>query len=242
MSRPILLVFAMEIEGKWLIDKLDNKREELVCGYKFYSGSLFDYPIVVAISGVGISLASGCVGVGIYKYSPLCVINYGISGSTSRDIHVNDIVIGERVININSYRSKVRKVNEGVNINDWELLTFISGEEDRLIYLDSDKELLRISKDMSNDVYYGIIGSGDIWNREYDRLDFLNDKYGIVTEDMESYGIYNICNINSIPVISIKIISDNILCDEEYDRNVGKNLEGFFMKYIERVINSKKSS
>ena len=238
MKRPILLVFAMEVEGMWLIDRLDNKNKEVICGYKFYSGKLFDYPVVVAISGVGVSLASGCVSLGIYKYRPVYVINYGISGSTSRDIHVNDIVVGEKIININSYRSKIKKAGEGSNIDDWELLTFISGEVDRLLCLESDNKLLELSKDIDNNVCYGIIGSGDIWNREFDRINYLNKKYHIITEDMESFGIYNICNMNNVPVISIKIISDNILCDEEYDRNVGMNLESFFIKYLEKVVDN----
>ena len=38
-----------------------------------------------------------------YKFKPGYVINYGIAGGHSRDIHVGDLVIGSECVNINSY-------------------------------------------------------------------------------------------------------------------------------------------
>ena len=128
--------------------------------------------------------------------------------------------------------------------NDWELLTFLSGQPDRYIEYSADDWLLGLSKEVKYDngsVIYAKIGSGDVWNREVDRMLFLNREYGVLAEDMESVSIYQLCNRLNIPVISIKIISDNGLIGEDYDRNVGVYLQDYIYSYL-RLVSEKKIS
>ena len=177
----------------------------------------------------------------IFSYiETLIPLNFGIAGATSRDIHRKDIVIAEKVININSYRTKMRKEKEGSNPLEWELLTFLSGESDRLIEQSANPKLLSLTKKMSemrnSTIYYGKIGSGDAWNQEIDRMLDLNKKYGILCEDMEAIATYTICNRRKIPVISIKMISDNAITGEEYKREVGISLKDYIINYI-KIIN-----
>ena len=53
---------------------------------------------------------------------------------------------------------------------------------------------------------------------------------------MESIATYTIGNNNNIPVISIKMISDNILTKEEYQREVGIELQKVIIEYVKELI------
>lgn len=63
---------------------------------------------------------------------------------------------------------------------------------------------------------------------------YLNKKYRIICEDMESISIYKIANMYNIPVISVKIISNNEILNEKYDRNTGIEVQ----KFTEDIIKS----
>ena len=53
---------------------------------------------------------------------------------------------------------------------------------------------------------------------------------------MESIATYTIANQNKIPVISLKMISDNILTGEEYKREVGNILQDIILYYLKKLI------
>lgn len=239
-KQPILIQVAMEIECQEILKKIDNLEELEIQTYKFYKGTIKDYPIIISLSKVGLIQTSASLTIAINKFNPISIINIGIAGATSKEMHIKDIVVGESCININSYRTPNLKENEGTNPNNWELLTFLSGEEDRLVEQNANKELIKLTKQIKNNqygnIYYGRIGSGDAWNREVDRILYLNQKYHILCEDMESIATYTLANQWNIPVISIKMISDNSLIGEEYDRNIGKYLEEYTLNYVSELI------
>lgn len=235
----ILVVVAMEVEAKVLLEQMSNIKEKNKYGYTFYEGNIEDKNIVILLSGVGLINASSALTTAIIEYNPKTIINYGIAGAMSKDIHTKDIIIATTVSNINSYRTPELKEKEGSNPNNWELLTFLSGETDRYIEYDSNEHLLELTKKieyLNGNIVYGKIGSGDAWNREVDRILHLNQKYGIICEDMESVAIYRIANKYNIPVISIKIISDNSLIGEGYNRNVGEYLQDYIYNYLKRML------
>lgn len=239
MNKKIILIqAAMEVEAEFIISNLEEKKEVNIQGYSYYEGSMYNTKIIISLSKVGLIHASASLSLAIEKYKPDIILNMGIAGATDKNIHVKDIVIGESVININSYRTPYKKDNEGSNPNEWEFLTFLSGEKDRLIEEKTDKNLLTITKEILKDekITIGKIGSGDVWNREMDRIIYLNKEYNILCEDMESIATYTIANQNNIPIIAIKMISDNILTGENYKREVGIELQKVIMKYLEKLL------
>ena len=193
---------------------------------------------MLLLSNVGLIQTSASLMLAINEYNPIAIINMGIAGSVSPKLHIKDIVIGTECLNINSYKTPIKEKNKGSNSIYWELLTFLSGKEDRLITEYADKELVELTKKIINktNVYYGKIGSGDCWNREIDKIISLNKNYKIICEDMESIAVYTIANQFKIPVISIKCISDNILTGEEYDRTVGSYIQEYIFNYIKILI------
>ena len=55
---------------------------------------------------------------------------------------------------------------------------------------------------------------------------------------MESIATYTIGNQQNIPTISIKMISDNSITGEEYNREVGKYLNDYILNYIKTIIDN----
>lgn len=240
MKDAILVVVAMDVEINVLLKRLEKVVEVKKFGFSFYEGYLDDMFVVVALSGVGVINAASCLTVGIMEYNPNKVINYGVAGAMNRDVHTKDIIVGTGVVNINSYKTTNLDIGEGSNPFNWELLTFMNGEEDKFVLYQADKKLIDVARDteyVNGNVVFGNIASGDVWNNEIDRVMYFNSKYDTLVEDMESISVYNLCNKLDIPVISFKIVSDNRLLGEEYDRNVGIYLEDFLVTYLKKLKN-----
>ena len=85
-------------------------------------------------------------------------------------------------------------------------------------------------------VHYGRIGSGDVWNREIDRIKWFNKKLKTSCEEMEALSVYKIANMNNIPVIAIKVISNNEILQEKYDILTVNACQEFVYLYIKECI------
>lgn len=239
-DRPILVIAAMEdVELEFLKEKLDNIKEvkNKVC--TFYEGEIEKIPVVLCLSDIGVINAAASVTYGIEKYNPKVIINEGVAGGSRKDIRIGDLVVGTEVINISSYETEKRKIGEGIKQEGYELVSFIHKETNRLIPQKANSDLIKIAKEISKNisetVHFGIIGSGDVWNKEADKIILLSKKYGIICEDMESISIYTVSNLYNIPVISIKAISNNEVLEENYDANVGIKPQVFTEKLIKNV-------
>lgn len=242
-KRPIVIMAAMESEANFLLEKLKNVNWETINQYKFYEGTINSYPVVVCrcnVMSINASIAS-CIA--IQKYHPITIISQGTAGGHGKDIHSGDIIIGQKCVNIMSSKTPAKKDGEGSNSLDWELINFISGEEDRLIYQLSNEHLVELCKTITYTegiVHFGILGSGDVWNKETDRILHLNQKYGTLCEDMESIAIYTVANNFNIPVIGIRIISNNESLGEPFDSNTALECQKFVYEFVLKLIEENK--
>lgn len=229
-KRPIVIMAAMKVEASWLIEKLANVKCKTVNRYTFYEGLINDYPVVVCHCLVGTINAAVATYMAIEKYQPIAIISEGTAGAHGKDIHKGDIVVGETCANIMSARTPLKKEGEGSNSLNWELLNFIDGETDRFQYQSGDAHLVKLAKKVNytnGKVHFGTIGSGDGWNREADKILWLHENFGTLCEEMEGIAVYTIANNFAIPVLGIRIISNNEILDEPYDRNIGLKSQEF---------------
>ena len=146
-KRPILIIAAMEdTELNILknINKIENKNQMETC--TFYETAINDYPVVLCCSNIGCIQASNAVTIAIMKYNPIDIINEGLAGAHGKNIHKGDIVIGTEVININSIKTPKLKEGEGIDTFNWELVTFIKGQDDVLKVERADELLINSVK------------------------------------------------------------------------------------------------
>ncbi len=240
MKKIVIIAAMADVELNYLKEKLENVKTEENNICKFYIGTMYENEIILCDAKVGLINASSAITLAIEKYKPDYIINQGCAGGTGKEIHKGDIVVGTKCINITSINTKYRAEGEGSNINDWELINFIAGEKDRLVYEKAGDELIENVKKIENEyrdgkIHYGVIGSGDIWNKEYDRILSLNEKYGVLCEEMEGIAIYTIANQYKVPAIDVRVISDNEILKEEYERNISIKVQKFTEKLIKKI-------
>lgn len=120
MLKPIIIQGAMHMEIEELLKNISIEKEEIVSGFKFFFGDLNAYPIIISETQIGIINASMATCIGIQKFNPIAILNQGVAGSHLDYIHRNDIVIGEKSVNINSFITSVKSKNEGTNPYEWE--------------------------------------------------------------------------------------------------------------------------
>lgn len=239
MKEPILIQGAMEDEIAFIKKQMDKVEEIDLYGYTFFKGEIEGYPIVLSKTGVGLMNVTAASVIAITNFFPCMIINQGLAGGITKKVHKGDFIIGENCININSFQTPYKEEGEGSNSLDWELKTFKEGM-DELVKLEANKDLLEFVKQEAKkkDISYvvGSMGSGDVWNAEKDRLIWLSKKYQILCEDMETIGAYQMGNKFQIPTIGIRILSDNLLLGEDYDKSVGKEGQKFVYTLIKEWI------
>lgn len=241
-KRPILLQGAMQVEIAHLLEQLEDKIEIELYGYTFWKGKLKNYPAIISKTGIGSIHATTATTIAILEFRPSIIINQGIAGACQREIHKYDVVFGQTCVNTNCYKTQSKKQGEGSSPLEWELITFTSDDEkEEEETLQADSYLLSIAKEVSyyyakGNIHYGILGSGDCWNKEIDRIDWINHKTNASCADMESIGVYSVANQLKVPVLGIRVMSDNELLKEEYDRETSIEAQRMTLEIAKKYI------
>lgn len=245
MKKPILIQGAMEVEINKLKSKITNIEKIVLDNYVFYKGIYKQYPIIISLTEIGTINSTIATMLAIKKFSPLYIINQGISGGQAKNIHRGDLIIGTECKNSASRNTLNRKEGEGVNPFEWQICNFCSDDnfEENIKY-ESDKYLIDMAKKESKNykygnVHIGILGSADTWDKEADYVIWLNNNLGIISADMESIGTYTVAKKYNIPVIGIRVISDNAILHEQYNRNVANDVQEFILNLLESLIEDK---
>lgn len=234
-KRPILISAAVDTELSYLLEKLDNKIEKTLNGYSFWEGNIKLYPVVIYKTDVGTINATISTLIAIKEYNPLFIVNEGTAGAHQRDVVPKDIIIGSEIISIDSYKTINKQEGEGSNSLEWEQPGF--GFEKTI---SCDNELLDFAVNNKfydeGKVYIGRIGSGNVFNKEVDRILKLNKTLDTLCEEMEGIGVYKTCDKLEIPKISFRVISNNEILGLSYDVSYGLYGQKFTYEFVKRYI------
>ena len=232
----ILFVIAMNVELIYLIEKFQNITENKIGAYTYYQSQIKDKTIYILKTDIGLINTAIALTKFLNKIKPDLIINAGTAGALDAKYNVGDIILAKEVININSLDTVYKDRNEGSNSLEWKLKTFVENDDppdfiDGIKIYYGNKELLnkikRFGEYLGLKIYEGRIGSGDVWNKEKDRVLYFSRNYTTACEEMEIYSIYQICDQEKIPCIGIKIFSDNIMSGQEFDTRVSEPLDLF---------------
>ena len=242
-KKPVVVLGPMVSESAYLISSLENVKERRSCGYTFYEGYIDGYPTVVCRCFIGVVNSAAAAAIAIQLYSPLCVIIQGTSGAHDPNLHRGDIVLGERVAELGSFITKHRDRGEGSELFDWErpereVAAYDEPEMCGLLF--GDNRIIDIASRIDNShgrVIRGTIGAADIWNRELDVIAHLHETVGTSCEEMEGYGVAQVCKAAGVASADIRIISNSEWhSDEEFDQKYGEYCQMFVLEFIRRII------
>ena len=225
----ILIQGATDIDTEYLKFKCSAEVARDYNGYTFYEGEFNGYKIVVSKTGIGMTNSAISTMVGINRYNPICIINQGTAGSHVPDIHIGNLIIGECAVNVNTFSITNRCGGDISSSRSWSFC-----EDSYNVY--ADEELLdkfRSVEFSDGKRYIGTIGSGDIVLKEIDRIKWIHEQKNTLCEDMETVNSYRACKAMDVPVIGVRIISNNEITGEKIDKSQATLIQQYLLKKID---------
>ena len=239
--RPVAIIGAMDVETNVLEASMARTTVIKFGQYKFIEGLILDIPVVLGRSFIGMTNSAAVAAIAATHYNPLFMVSEGTSGGHNPSLHRGDIVVGQAIKNIHYIYTQKRARGEGSDPATWDFsgpeMVFENGvvEERNTLYCDSFLVEAALSTPYDGGkVIKGTIGSGDLWDREIDRIIMLREKMGTDCEDMESFAVAQVCHQLGIPSLSIRIISNSELYpEEEYVRTIGEECQRFVLSFLQ---------
>lgn len=209
---PIIIEAAMESEISVILQALSDREDTELYGYPVVKGTLHGYPVIAARTKIGMISAATLTLALAEKLHPLCIISEGTAGAHLTSLHAGDIIIGEKIVNINTLHMKPEDVRsmEHLALGEWF--------EQRSFESDSRLTQLALSVPYSGGkLLCGTIGSGDFWSHAEDEIHACVERFGTSCEEMETFAEAQICAMTHIPFLALRVISNNELIGESFD-------------------------
>lgn len=215
----VLILGAMDEEIDTLLLAITPEKKEKWNGFHLYFGTLQGRKVVVCKSGIGKVFSSIITQHILDRYSITYVLFTGVAGAVASDLEPGDIVLGERLI---QHDFDVRALGfplGRIPFTDYQ-------------YFKGDSTLLKKAQSArlhNTRVRTGVIGTGD---------QFITDKTGLKEleldcVDMEGCAVAQVCEINNVPSLIIRIISDK--ADGTANIDFAANLPRFSSQSLELI-------
>ena len=234
-NKVILIQGAMDIEIEYFLEQLEEGKNEKIADYDFYIGKINDVKVVISKTLIGVVNATMATTIGIMNFRPNIIINQGIAGAHREDIHTGDIIIGEKCCNINAYDMPNKNKGQGSDPFEWKLSNRAKDIQNANKALVNTIEKT-LKANTSKQIYRGILGSGDVFNREIDRILWTNNLFQNDCEDMESIGVYSVCNKFHVPCVGIRIISNNEILLERLEETKATELQRILVDNLQHLV------
>ena len=223
--KKILIQGAMESEICWYLEQESFQKAEETTrnGFLFYRTEQDGREILLQLTKMGTVHAAIATMTAIYEFQPDVIINQGTAGAQVDTLKSGDLVIGSQAVNVHSLEMPKRDFGEGMAPEEW-----VKMETE---YISADPELVRAfeqgigQETRTGKVVSGILGTGDLFSKEKDRIQWLHGTFGHLSEDMESFAVYKACRECGIPCVALRVISNNELLNEDYDKETSLELQ-----------------
>jgi adenosylhomocysteine nucleosidase len=88
-------------------------------------------------------------------------------------------------------------------------------------------------------VVEGVIGSSEVWNSELDRIERFHDQFGTAAEEMETASAAQIAGVFQIPLLGIRVLSNNITNGGTYDARTGEACQEYVYGVVKVYISER---
>lgn len=243
-QHSILIQGAMESETKYLIAQLLDAECVILGNYKYVTGFLGKNkePVIISRTYQGMVNAAAATSLALTHFAPKAVINQGIAGGHDDDIHLGDIVIGERIVPMGATMWEFGEKGAGIDVRGFrplelEIFNSKKGMTEKVVDFICDDRLVAAAVQMESEyrTVRGVIGSADEWNNQIDRIALLRERYQTAAEEMESAAMAQLCVSYGVPFIGLRIISNSIVNAEDYDETVATDIQKFVLAYVETL-------
>jgi len=207
--KTIGIMGAMKIEIAKLREAFQISAERQIAGFVFYSGSYEGVPVVLTTCGVGKVNAACCTQILIDHFAVTAVINTGIAGSMHDEVHFGDVVISDQL----TYH----------DVRPQQMQRLFPFKE----HFTASASLVDLAKRSGESVlakeykcHVGKIVTGEQFVTEQALKQRIADAYHPLCVEMEGAAIAHVAEINEVPFVVIRSISDHADENAEVDYNV----------------------
>lgn len=228
--KKIGIIAAMNSEINMIKSILNDVKEEKREEIDFITGQLGDKEIILMESGIGKVCAAVKTAELIREFAPDCMINSGVAGGIGDQVSKMDIVASTETVYSDVWCLKPNLYGQ------------VQGFPPRFA---SDKRLLELIAEGENEgiaVHKGLICSGDKFVSGVDEALEIRRKFSDgLAVDMESCAAAQVCYMKKVPFVSLRIISDNPLRNndnfQEYADFWGEMAQRSF-KILKKLLNA----
>lgn len=230
--KTIGIIGAMEEEVKFIKEHLDIITAKNIVGLDFFMGKMGKNNVVLVRSGIGKVNAAICTQVLISLYAVDYIVNIGVAGGVSDQLNIGDIVISTEAMH-HDFDTTIFGDEPGFIPR---MQTSIFKADDFLIKLATES----IENIQNINIFTGRIVSGDKFVSDIAEKNKIKKTFSPLCVDMESASIAQTCNLNKIPFVIIRSISDNsdegtVQNYEEFFVQSAKNASIFLQSIIEKI-------
>ncbi len=233
---PIVIQGALESELDLLLNTFMLLQTRKVGAFEFYECTYRDRPIVLSKTKIGEICGAIATTLAIETYHPRLILNQGTAGALVDWLNTGDIVIGKRVCYLSNFSTD--PMRDAEPINPWKSDAYRSVDGDTLSYC-ADSALLQalahICESLTQEIHFDVIGSGDVWTKDPQRIHEIHRQHGAVCECMECAGAYLSANSLGTPIVSVRAISNNELKSQTYDQSSGALAQRFVLNLLDRL-------
>ncbi len=196
------IIGAMEEEIASLKEKITIEKTEHALNLCFYIGSFAGHQIILVRSGIGKVNAAICTQSMIDRYHIDYVINIGVAGSLSKELHIGDILVSTDLVQHDMDTSAFGDAIGTIPRMD-------------IRYFQADTKLITLAQKAAElchldcRVITGRVASGDQFINSQEAKNRILDTVGGDCAEMEGAAIAHTCYLNDIPFVVLRAISDD---------------------------------
>lgn len=228
--KTILIQGAMPTETSFLMDFYKPSKKETIAGFDFYVAKYKNAKIIISQTQIGIICATQATTIGIQKYHPDIIINQGCAGGAIKEAAVGKIVVGKSAIYINAFATQLECQNIGSNSLEWQ------PHPVRSIKVDASPLLIKMAQEFDSNINCVCLGSGDMFNRETDRINYLHQCFNHYCEDMETVASYKVCQDFGVNHIAFRIMSNNELLLTPKDKSTHITIQKYTTNFVDYLL------
>lgn len=217
------IIGAMEEEVNILKNRMELKEVIKKASMEFYKGTLNGKEVVIVRSGIGKVNAAVCTQILVDEYNISTVINTGVAGSLKNEINIGDMVLSSDAL------------QHDMDATGFGYEYGVIPRMDKSVF-EASEELVKVAKEVCETVnsdiatFVGRVVSGDQFISDYDKKEWLVDKFKGYCTEMEGASIAQVAYLNQVPFLIIRAISDK--ADQSAEMDYGE----FEEKAIEHTV------
>lgn len=176
--------------------------EKKIYNLIFFKGKIKNKECVLTECGVGKVNAARTAQILIDSYDVRCIINVGSAGAVNPELNVEDVVIGNKLV---QYDFDITQIGDYEKGEICDVGKYMRADEN-LIKLCEDT--IKNIKDRNYNIKIGTIASADMFCANPEKAKEIREEFNAECVEMEGAAIAQVCFLDNIPFLVIRAISD----------------------------------